>query len=70
MVALEVCNWLLFSPTSSSSTLEKEGLLIEFHVLIHPEWGFNPSKGHRVGISFGHSWLGNWNEPAVEMKAE
>ena len=45
-------------------------LCIEFHVLLHQEWKFDPEKGHKVGIAFGHEWLGDWKESAVVMDTE
>ena len=51
-----------------TKTPDRKGLRVEFHVLIHPEWDFDPSKGHSVGIMFAHSWLGEWQKPAVTME--
>lgn len=59
----------VFFSDSLNSTAQKFGLVVEFHVLIHSEWKFDPRKDHTVGICFGDSWLGDWNESAVILEA-
>ena len=46
------------------------GVSVEFHVVIHEEWMFDPSKGDKsVHIRFGGSpELGNWKWDCVDMK--
>ena len=53
---------------TSSSPSERAGLMIDFHALLHREWKFDHHKGHRICIYFGHSWLGDWQKPAVVME--
>jgi hypothetical protein len=49
---------------------DKEDTRVEFYVLIHPEWDFDPSNGHSVGIRFQHCWLGEWKMTPVTMQAK
>ena len=45
------------------------GVSVEFHVIIHEEWKFNPTKGEKsVHIRFGIDELGNWTWDCVDME--
>ena len=43
---------------------------MEFHVVIHDEWKFDPNKHDKsVHIRFGTPELGNWQWNCVDMQA-
>lgn len=45
-----------------------EGVRVEFHVVIHEEWKFDPSKEDKsVHIRFGTKGLGDWKWNCVDM---
>ena len=46
---------------------ECPGISVEFHVIIHEEWQFDPGKD-RVCIRFGINRLGNWKVDYAQME--
>ena len=41
---------------------------MEFHVVIHEEWKYDPTKGDKCCIRFGIPQLGNWTWDCVSME--